>query len=117
MGKWRKLLFVGVPRDSSYFLIADAQSNPVDTHQLSSAIIVAMGYQHLFHERDLALLYDWLQETGELYVDLDRPHSGGDDNSAYFVSTLGQLKKIVAAESHRETSITIFRENSIRFAE
>jgi len=69
-----------------------------------------MGYQHLFHERDLALLYDWLQETGELYVDLDRPHSGGDNSSTYFIDSLAQLKKIVGAEGHREISITIFRQ-------
>jgi hypothetical protein len=29
-----------------------------------------MGYEHLFEAQDLALLYDWLQETSELYMDL-----------------------------------------------
>lgn len=69
-----------------------------------------MGYEHLFDERDLALLYDWLQQTGELYIDLDRPHSGGDNSSVYFIGALAQLKEIVAGEKHREVSITIFRE-------
>ena len=55
-----------------------------------------MGYEHLFDERDLALLYDWLQQTGELYIDLDRPHSGGDNSSVYFIGALAQLKEIVA---------------------
>jgi|GEM_PF-5674359 len=69
-----------------------------------------MGYDHLFEEHDRALLSDWLQETGELYVDLHRPHSGGDNSSVYFASTLAQLKEIVASEGHREVSITIFRQ-------
>jgi hypothetical protein len=27
---------------------------------------------YLFDPSDLALLHDWLEETGELYMDLDR---------------------------------------------
>ena len=69
-----------------------------------------MGYEHLFDERDLALLYDWLQQTGELFMCLDRPHSGGDNGSVYFIRSLAQLKRIVAEEKHSEVSITIFRE-------
>jgi hypothetical protein len=71
---------------------------------------LTMGYAHLFDERDLALLHDWLQQTGELYMDLNRPHSGGDNRSVYFISSLAQIKEIVSAEKHREVSITIFRE-------
>jgi hypothetical protein len=69
-----------------------------------------MGYEHLFGERDVALLYDWLQETGELYMNLDRPHSGGDNGSVYFIHSLAQIRRIVAEEKHPEISITIFRE-------
>jgi hypothetical protein len=69
-----------------------------------------MGCEHLFGERDLALLHDWLQETGELFMDLDRPHSGGDNGSVYFIRSLAQLKRIVVEEKHPEVSITIFRE-------
>ena len=69
-----------------------------------------MGYEHLFVERDLALLYDWLQVTGELYMDLDRPHSGGTNNSVYLIQSLSQMKAIVAEEKHREVEISIFRE-------
>src|SRR5580658_9122267 len=69
-----------------------------------------MGYEHLFAERDLALLYDWLIDTGELYMDLDRPHSGGNNNSIHFIYSLEQLKGIVAQEKHREVNIEIFRE-------
>jgi hypothetical protein len=74
------------------------------------AIICAIGYEHLFGERDLALLYGWLQETGELFIDLDRPHSRGDNSSAYFIRSLPQLRRIVAEEKHPEVHITIFRE-------
>jgi len=69
-----------------------------------------VGYDHLFEQHDRALLSDWLQETGELYVDLHRPHSGGDNSSFYFTSTLAQLKEIVVSEGHPEVSITIFRQ-------
>jgi hypothetical protein len=69
-----------------------------------------MGYDHLFAERDLALLHDWLQQTGELYVDLDRPHSGASNNSAHFVQSLEGLRTIVSRETWPEISIEIFRE-------
>lgn len=69
-----------------------------------------MGYEHLFAERDLALLHDWLQQTGELYVDLDRPHSGGRNNSTHFIHSLKELKRIVSRETWPDISIEIFRE-------
>ncbi len=69
-----------------------------------------MGYEHLFAERDLALLHDWLQDTGELYMDLDRPHSGGRNNSVHFIQSLAQIKGIVSEEKHPEVRIEIFRE-------
>jgi hypothetical protein len=51
-----------------------------------------------------------LQESGELYVDLDRPHSGALNNSLYFIDSLSGLKRIVAQETFREVCICIFRE-------
>jgi len=69
-----------------------------------------MGYEHLFAEHDLALLYDWLQETGELYMDLDRLHCGGTNNGIHFIHSLTQIKGIIAQEKHPEVSIAIFRE-------
>jgi hypothetical protein len=68
-----------------------------------------MGYEHLFGKSDLALLYDWLQETGELYMDLDRPHSGGSNNGVHFIESLAALKGIVSHERHPEVYISIFR--------
>jgi hypothetical protein len=57
----------------------------------------------------IAFLHDWLQETGELYMDLDRPHSGGINNSLYFIDSLPRLKRIVSQETHPEVCICIFR--------
>jgi len=68
-----------------------------------------MGFEQLFAKSDLALLHDWLQETGELYMDLDRPHSGGLNNSLYFLDNLSRLKCIVSQETHPEVCIYIFR--------
>src|SRR5258708_39971941 len=68
-----------------------------------------MGFEQLFAKSDLALLHDWLQETGELYMDLDRPHSGGLNNSLYFLDNLSRLKSIVSQETHPEVCIYIFR--------
>jgi hypothetical protein len=68
-----------------------------------------MGYESLFAPSDLALLYDWLQETGELYLDLNRPHSGGTNNSVHFVSDLSELRAIVSNETWPEVDFSIFR--------
>src|SRR5437870_12828740 len=68
-----------------------------------------MRYESLFAPQDLAMLYDWLQETGELYLDLDRPHSGGSNNSVHFVTSLVELKAIISRETWPEVDISIFR--------
>lgn len=69
-----------------------------------------MGYDHLFADHDLALLYDWLQDSGELYMDLDRPHCGALNNSVHFIHSLAQMKGIVSEERHPDICIQIFRE-------
>jgi hypothetical protein len=68
-----------------------------------------MGYERLFAPPDLAMLHDWLQETGELYVDLSYPHSGGSNGSVHFIRSLGELRAIVASDTHPEVDISIFR--------
>ena len=68
-----------------------------------------MGYESLFAPCDLAMLYDWLEETGELYLDLDRPHSGGANNSLHFVRNLAELRIIVSNEKWPEVDISVFR--------
>ena len=44
-------------------------------------------------------------------MDLDRPHSGGPNNSLHFVTSLPQLKNIVSTETHSEICCSIFRRN------
>ena len=73
-------------------------------------MIICMGYAHLFARHDLALLHDWLQQTDELYMDLDRPHSGALNNSVHFIGSLVTLKEIVSREDWPEVCICIFRE-------
>lgn len=59
-----------------------------------------MGIEQLFSPADVALLFDWLRESGELYLDLDRPHSGGSNNSVHFIGSLPALKSIISREEH-----------------
>lgn len=68
-----------------------------------------MGYERLFAPPDLAMLHDWLQETGELYVDLSHPHNGGSNGSAHFIRSLPELRTVVASETDPEVDISIFR--------
>jgi len=74
-----------------------------------------MGYERLFAPPDLAMLHDWLQETGELYIDLSHPHNGGSHSSAHFVRSLPDLKTIVASETDPEVDISIFRARQYPF--
>lgn len=67
-----------------------------------------MNYLELFSFHNLALLSDWLAETGELYVDVYLPHSGGG-GIGYFIRSLRDLKSLVSQQTWREIDITIFR--------
>ena len=66
-----------------------------------------MGYHTLFSPHNLALLSDWLAETGELFVDVYLPHSGGA-GTPYFIRTVSELKELVSQQSWPELGITIF---------
>jgi hypothetical protein len=66
-----------------------------------------MNYSHLFLPHNLALLSDWLGETGELYVDVYLPHSGGS-SSAYFVHSMKDLKSLISQQAHPEIVIAVF---------
>ncbi|MBI1259962.1 MAG: hypothetical protein GC204_21040 [Chloroflexi bacterium] len=66
-----------------------------------------MNYLTLFSAQNLALLSDWLRETGELYVDVYVPHSDGSSLS-YFVSTIEDLKALIAQQNTPELLVTIF---------
>ncbi len=65
-------------------------------------------YLELFSPHHLALLHDWLSESGELYVDLYYPHSGGS-GPKYFVRSLHDLKELISQQTHPEIEISIFR--------
>src|ERR1035438_7783015 len=69
-----------------------------------------MRYEDLFERHDLALLYDWLEESGDLYVDLDRLNCGALNNSIHFVDGLAELKAVVSHETFPQVCISIFRE-------
>ena len=66
-----------------------------------------MDYSHLFSSHNLALLSDWLSETGDLYVDVYLPHSGSS-SSAYFVHSTRDLKSLISQQTHPEIEIAIF---------
>lgn len=66
-----------------------------------------MNYLTLFSPHNLALLSDWLGETGELYVDIHLPHSGAT-GAAYRLRSLGDLKSLISQQSHPEIAIHIF---------
>ncbi|CAG0935678.1 hypothetical protein TFLX_04527 [Thermoflexales bacterium] len=66
-----------------------------------------MSYHTLFSHHNLALLNDWLAETGELYVDVHLPHSGGS-STPYFIRTLSELKELVSQQTWPEIVFSIF---------
>jgi hypothetical protein len=67
-----------------------------------------MDYSELFSESHIATLHDWLVETGELYVHLEFPHSGGSGTS-YFVRSEREVKELTVRQSHPEIEIFIYR--------
>ena len=67
-----------------------------------------MDYLGLFSPYHLAALHDWISQTGELYIHLEYPHSGGSGTS-YLIRTLDDLKQLILAQAHPEIEIFIFR--------
>ncbi len=70
---------------------------------------IGMNYLHLFSEPNLAAISDWLNESGELYVDVYLPHSGGG-SSAYLIHSIHELKSLITRQSHPEIAISVFRD-------
>lgn len=68
-----------------------------------------MKFLKLFSLSNLAALSDWLEESGELLVDIYYPHSAGGSYQ-YFVNSIDELKQLIQKETCDEISITIFRE-------
>ncbi len=55
-----------------------------------------------------AQLESWLSETGELYVDLFLPHSGGG-GTPYFIRAIDEIEDLIASQKWRNLQICIFR--------
>jgi hypothetical protein len=53
-------------------------------------------------------LEEWLNETGELYVDVYLPHSGGG-GTGYFVRTVNQLEELIAKQRWHKLVLAVFR--------
>jgi hypothetical protein len=66
-----------------------------------------MNYTELFTAHHIAVLVDWLEEKGEVCVEIHIPHGGGSA-SYYTVRSLNELKRIVTVNS-REIVITIWK--------
>src|SRR4051794_23148163 len=58
--------------------------------------------------QQLKQLQDWLSETGELYVDVYRPHSGGS-GTAYLVRSASDVEALIAKQTWPELVVTVFR--------
>jgi hypothetical protein len=63
----------------------------------------------LFTPHNLAMLSDWLAESGELFVDVYHPRSGGG-SSGYFIRSMADLKSLIAQDKWHTIDVTIFRE-------
>lgn len=66
-----------------------------------------MNYCNLFSRYHIAVLYDWLETLGNLFVRLEFPHSGGAGLS-YQVGSLEELKLLISKQTHPEIEILIF---------
>ncbi len=66
-----------------------------------------MKYLTLFSIHNLALLNDWLQETGELYTDVYLPRTARTSD-CYFIHAMDDLKSLVEQQSRSQMVLTIF---------
>jgi hypothetical protein len=67
-----------------------------------------MNYCELFSEHHLAMLSDWFEETGRVFVHLYIPHSGGDGFS-HVMPSMVELQKLVSVQKSNEIELFIFR--------
>ena len=67
-----------------------------------------MNYRSLISDHHVAQLYDWLQESGSLFLRIERPHSGASGDS-HVVSSLEELRTIISKEIRTELELFIFR--------
>ena len=67
-----------------------------------------MNYRDLFTPHHIATLVDWLQERGQLFVQIELPHSGGGGWHGA-VGSLRELKQRVEQVKHSEIEIVIWK--------
>jgi hypothetical protein len=65
-------------------------------------------YTELFTPHHIATLADWLKEKGEVFVQIELPHSGGSGNYST-ARSLGELKRAVQQVNNSEIEITIWK--------
>jgi hypothetical protein len=68
-----------------------------------------MKYLKLFTLHNLALINDWLEESGSLFVDIYIPHNCGDSDK-FFVSSIEELKQLIKKQASSEIEISIFNQ-------
>jgi hypothetical protein len=69
----------------------------------------AMSYLNLFSLHNLAMLSDWLEESGELFVHVYFPRRGGM-NSGYLIQSLEDLKQVVLTQDWwYQIEFTVYR--------
>src|SRR2546429_3471943 len=71
-----------------------------------------MRYLELFTDHHIAMLSDWLSEIGSVLVHIYLPHSGGAGES-FSVTSLHELRQLVAQQTHPEILILIFRQSAV----
>lgn len=67
-----------------------------------------MNYTELFTPHHIATLSDWLEEKGQILVQVELPHSGGS-GLRYTVRSLAEIKRAIAPIHHPEIEIMIWK--------
>jgi hypothetical protein len=62
---------------------------------------------NLLSQEQRAQLQDWLNETGELHVDVYLPRGGG--GTSYFVRSVGELEELIMKQKWPKVALAVFR--------
>lgn len=68
-----------------------------------------MNYCDLFTPHHIALIHDWIERTGRVFVRIERPHSGATGDS-HVVRSLKELRTLLVRETHPEIEVFVFQE-------
>ena len=67
-----------------------------------------MNYTELFTPHHIATLADWLEEKGQIFLQIELPHSGGS-GLYHTVRSLAEIKRAVAEVRNPEIEIIIWK--------